>query len=211
MTNADPAAPWNPLTPAEAVRLFGDFSGSWCVAGGWALDLFVGHQTRSHADLDILIPRQDLDRVHGFLPDWELFGANSGELTAWPSDAALDPTTHDIWCRRDGGPWEFQLMVTDADGTDWIYRRNPVVRGGLSEMILWTGEAIPILAPEIQLLYKSRSPRPKDELDFQQILPRLGTTRRDWLADALTRTDPGNPWIERLLSWQGPLDSTTVG
>jgi hypothetical protein len=28
----------------------------WCVAAGWALDLFRGMQTREHGDIEIAIP-----------------------------------------------------------------------------------------------------------------------------------------------------------
>lgn len=27
----------------------------WCFCGGWALDLFMGEETRPHKDLDIMI------------------------------------------------------------------------------------------------------------------------------------------------------------
>jgi hypothetical protein len=32
----------------------------WWIAGGWALDLFIGDQTRAHEDLDVGILRRDV-------------------------------------------------------------------------------------------------------------------------------------------------------
>jgi hypothetical protein len=57
-----------------------------------------------------------------------------------------------------------------------------------------TDAGLPYLAPEIQLLYKSRNPRPRDESDFRLIAPRLDGDARAWLNDALARTDPGHAW-----------------
>jgi lincosamide nucleotidyltransferase A/C/D/E len=48
------------------------------VAGGWGVDALVGHRTRAHRDLDVLVPAPFVDAViaafgnHGFVPavDW---------------------------------------------------------------------------------------------------------------------------------------------
>src|SRR4051794_3932232 len=42
--------------PPDAVELFGDLPG-WWIAGGWAIDLWLGQQTREHVDLDIVTLR----------------------------------------------------------------------------------------------------------------------------------------------------------
>ncbi len=41
-----------------------------------------------------------------------------------------------------------------------------------------THETHPYLAPEIQLFYKAKGLRPKDELDFARTLPTLDQQRR---------------------------------
>jgi len=35
------------------------FKGFWCVAGGWAIDMFLGKQTRPHEDMEIVVLRRD--------------------------------------------------------------------------------------------------------------------------------------------------------
>ena len=35
----------------------------WCF-GGWAVDLWVGHQTRDHDDIDLMVWRSDEPRIH---------------------------------------------------------------------------------------------------------------------------------------------------
>ena len=117
---ADPASAWQPLSLRDIATLFSEFPGRWCIAGGWAIDLFLGHQTREHADVDVLVFRDDLQHLQSFLADWELFGASAGALTVWEVDSVLSSAMHNVWCRRNGGPWEFQLMVIESTPTAWI-------------------------------------------------------------------------------------------
>lgn len=61
-----------------------------------------------------------------------------------------------------------------------------------------TANGIPYLAPDVQLFYKAKNPRPKDETDLAAVLPTLTDDRRQWLADAITRTYGRHPWPDRL-------------
>jgi hypothetical protein len=53
---------------------------TWWVSGGQALDLFVGHPTREHADLDISILRMDAPLLHRLLLGWDLQLAHASVL-----------------------------------------------------------------------------------------------------------------------------------
>jgi len=44
---------------------------------------------------------------------------------------------------------------------------------------------VPYLAPEVQLLFKNKSDRPKDEIDATTVIPELRPQRRTWLARRL--------------------------
>lgn len=55
-----------------------------------------------------------------------------------------------------------------------------------------------MLAPEVQLLYKSKQPRPKDQADFEAVLPSLTGGQREWLRAALTIVSAGHPWLRVL-------------
>ena len=39
--------------------LMTDFEGSWCIAGGWAIDLYLDKETRTHGDIEVLVFRED--------------------------------------------------------------------------------------------------------------------------------------------------------
>src|SRR5688572_25039349 len=104
---------WEPLSVEEAAGLFTGAPFPWWIAGGWAIDLFIGHQTRPHADTDILILRQDQLAARATLADWDVHVADPpGSLRPWPLDETLPPHAHDIWCRRTpDAPWSLQLML----------------------------------------------------------------------------------------------------
>ncbi|MEV3980036.1 hypothetical protein [Nonomuraea sp. NPDC049758] len=54
------------------------------------------------------------------------------------------------------------------------------------------------LAPEVQLRYKSTAPRPKDEIDFETVLPLPDDGRRHWLAAASRTEHTPHAWLPRL-------------
>ncbi|MBN2056375.1 hypothetical protein JW905_15740 [bacterium] len=53
------------------------------LAGGWALDLFLGRRTRDHGDTDVLVVRRHQSGLWRHLRDWNLFKAVRGELLPW--------------------------------------------------------------------------------------------------------------------------------
>jgi hypothetical protein len=201
-----PLGPWRPWTPDKAAALFAALRVSWWIAGGWAIDLFLQRQTREHEDLDILVLRRDQHAVRTLLAAWDAQAAlppprdETWPFRPWRLDEALDEAIHDIWCRPNATqPWTFQLMINDTHGEEWLFRRLPTIRRSVATIGDMTPEGIPCLAPEIQLLYKAKGLRPKDEADFRQTLPVLNRERRVWLRDALTQAHPHHPWLDQLI------------
>ncbi|WP_086823556.1 amino acid transporter [Allokutzneria sp. NRRL B-24872] len=190
---------WEPATPAEVGALFAAFRGPWWIAGGWAIEFAINPSTvdgmRPHADIDVLVLREHHLGAHDVLPGWELWAADPpGTLRRWPPGEVLPPTVHDVWCRQSAeAPWRVQLMIDESRGTEWISRRGNGIRRPLAEIGQVTTGGLPFLRPEIQLFYKSRGMRAKDEQDFLAVLPHLGADQRRWLSDAMPK---GHPWRE---------------
>jgi hypothetical protein len=188
---------WDPLSPQEAASLFATYSGHWQIAGGWAIDMFLGAKTRHHADIDIQVLRENAAHLHRALPGWMLYLADR-VVCQWAEGDPLPSNVSDIWCRRPGRPWELQLMLGEREGNYWLFRRNHAVRRDLASITLQVN-GIPVLAPEIQLLYKSRLPmRDKDVSDFRHALPALGQARTAWLGDQLRLLYGNHPWLDAL-------------
>jgi hypothetical protein len=192
--------PWAPLGVGQAAALLGALPFPWWIAGGWAIDLAAGRQTRPHADLDILVLRRDALACQAALRGWDLHAADPpGTLRLWRAGEELPGPVHDICCRRDpAGPWLFQLMLGESEGDRWLFRRDPGVTLPLAALGRRTAEGIPYLAPAVQLLFKSRGRRPKDEADCAVALPLLDPEERRWLAAAIRRGDAHHPWLARL-------------
>ncbi|MEU6247792.1 amino acid transporter [Glycomyces sp. NPDC047010] len=187
---ADPAGAWDPPSLHEIQALLAGLDAPWWIAGGWAIELAVGRPVRPHNDVDVLMLHRDHPAIQAVLPDWEWWAADPpGTLRPWRPGEILPHHIHDIWCRPTADhPWSFQFMLDNADGDHWVSRRDPRIRRPIPDIGRTTHDGLPYLAPEIQLFYKSKGPRPKDELDFKAALPILTPEQRQWLDSAINLT-----------------------
>ncbi len=127
---------WDPITPAGAADVLSGLQCPWWIAGGWAIDLHVGHQTRDHDDIDVLILREDQLALQRQLAGWDLHAADPpGVLRPWRPGEVLPAAVRDIWCRRTPtSMWCLQLMIDDAKAGVWTYRRDARVRRPVAEL-----------------------------------------------------------------------------
>lgn len=189
---------WRPYPLTELPRLLRGTTARWWVAGGWAIDLFLCRQTRRHDDLDIEISRHDQQEVWRALSGWDIQVAADGRLRPLQTGEWLELGDDSLWCRPDAtAPWAIQVMLCEVEGSDWVYRRDARIRRPLAEAIRLNSDGLPFVAPEIQLLFKSKGMRAKDESDFSSALPRLNASSRRWLSQALRLVHPNHPWIAR--------------
>ena len=196
-----PYGPWDPLPPRQVAELFAGLSVPWWISGGYAIEAFVGRSIRDHDDIDIGILRADHLRVREAFADWDFHAADPpGTLRPWPLGESLSQSVHDIWCRPTAdAPWQMQLMLNEHDRHRWLFRREPAISRDMATLT-FLRDGIPYLVPEVQLLFKSKSPRPKDELDFEAAEALLDQDRRRWLAHAIAKCSPRHPWLSRLFS-----------
>ena len=89
-------------------------------------------------------------------------------------------------------------MLDDGGGDKWIFRRDREIWRPLEIAIRRSTEGIPFLVPEIQLLYRSKVVRPKDQADFEGVVSRLGEGPRAWLRASLARIQPNHLWLSQL-------------
>ena len=191
---------WEPFDPAKVVEVMHGCDVPWWVAGGWALDLFLGSETRPHADLDIAMLRRDQAALRDHLKEWDLrYATPDHRLEPWQQGRLLKLPLHAIWARRTPeAPWLCEFLLSDEAEGCWVFGGSPSVRLPLAEVGQPATSGLPILAPEIVLLFKADDPKPKDEADFEAVVPRLSPLRREWLANAIQHCHPGHRWIPRL-------------
>jgi hypothetical protein len=191
---------WERLRPEQVAGLLAGFDAPWWIAGGWAIDLFLGTETRHHDDVDVAVLRRDHLALHRLLRDWDLrYATAERTLTPWDG-RPLAPPVHAVWARRshdEDAPWTFEVLLNEHRDDRWVYRRDPAISRRLDHLG-GRRDGIPFLRPEVVLLYKSKRPTATDEIDFATVAPRLAESARAWLREALSTSAPHHPWLERL-------------
>jgi len=169
----------------------------WFLCGGWAIDAWLGEQTRHHSDVDIAVFHHDQRAILDLLPGWALVAHDPhvpDDTTQQWDGRDLDLPAH-IHVPTLASPlatsttlkhsaFEFEFILVERTGRGQIHHRSP-----------W---GLPAIAPEVVMFHKAvdnHTPRPQDEDDFVALLPTLDDAQRGWLRDALAE---GHPWLSRL-------------
>ena len=184
--------------PSQVAAHLAGTSAPWCVAAGWALDLFRGMQTRDHGDIEIAIPAAAFPEIRDRFPGYVFDVVSSGRI--W-KDASPDvlAVTHQTWLRDVAtGNYLLDVFREPHDGETWICRHDETIRLPYSEIIHHTPGGIPYLAPELVLLFKAKHARPKDQADFDETIPQMTAAQRQTLAGFLARAHPGHRWLANL-------------
>jgi aminoglycoside-2''-adenylyltransferase len=188
---------WKPWRPRELADRLRGVVVPWYVAGGWALDLYRGVETREHEDLEIGVPAAGFAAIRTALSEFDFDVVLDGRR--WPLDSPVFALSHQTWVKDPAtGAYRVDVFREPHDGETWICRRDEGIRIKYAEIILRTADGIPYLAPEIVLLFKAKWARPKDDGDLSGVLPLLGHDRRSALRDLVRRVHPGHRWFQRI-------------
>jgi len=88
MSTDIPYGSWEPLTLAAVLQLLADAPYTWGIAGGYAIEQFLATPIRDHADMDIMVFRDEQLHLHSHLADWLLYAADPpGTLRPWTAGA----------------------------------------------------------------------------------------------------------------------------
>ena len=185
--------------PLNVFSLMRDFKPNWFVAGGWAVDLFIGKETRLHEDVEIAVFRSEQIILQDYLDGWVLKKAVNKRLLIWKRGEHLKLPVHAIHCFNETvEPHFLEVLLNEKENGNWLYRRNTKVKMPLSDLYLTSESGIKFLRPEIVLLYKSKNPRLKDEQDFEAVVEYLDTKSKKWLKNALAVCYLKHHWEKRL-------------
>jgi len=182
----------------------------WWITGGWAIDLAVGHRTRDHADVNVMILERDEHALRGLGGVGIQLIAGGRPPGPWPAGRRLtavpDPGPNPgpkgglrrpvgpdrLVMRGSNLPVPVEVNPGSAVGAIWVYKKGShVFIRPLSDITRYWQD-IPFLAPEVVLLIKARPGlgRPRtdnDQRDFDAVLPVLSAQQRAWLKDAIER------------------------
>ena len=199
---------------------------NYAICGGHAIDLFVGRKTRPHKDLDVAAYWEDRDKLIQYMLDdgWDVY-----EPCGKPHLHKINNVNNqmriqdNIWCTKlSNKTYKFTeqekdmyavkydeceqtkldyiefLFKTIKDG-DFLYKRNHDIKLRLEKAIL-TANDIPILAPEMVLLYKSTAANETEyQMDFDNTLSELSKEQKAWLKNSLSIMFPdGHKWLDAI-------------
>lgn len=197
----DAHGPWAPLSVAEMQAAMAGFAAPWWIAGGWAVDLALGRQTRVHGDTDIAVLRRDQPALFEHLRGWDVQIVADGTFTPWREGDWLEGGARfQFWVRREtASPWAFEILLEETEGDDWLYRRRPGVRLPLARFGAADAAGAPHVSLPVALLYKSKGhDSPRNAADFAAAKAALDAPSRVWLTSALKAIEPDHPWIASL-------------
>ena len=186
--------PWKAWTPEDLAAPLSKVGSRWYVVAGWAIDLFLGRQTREHDDLEIGVPEAGFQLIQAALPGtWHVVGGGRARLVTPESLREHFQT----WLWMDGA-YRLDVFRDPHDGDRWVCRRDPSIFRPYEESLALSADGIPYLLPEQVLLFKAKYNRDKDRHDLAAALPAMRTDARSWLRDALAVIHPGHPWLDAL-------------
>jgi hypothetical protein len=162
------------------------FHRPWALCGGWAVDAWLGRQTREHLDVDLAIDDDDQLALRGYLRDgWLLNGHDPHDddsTQAWDGHP-LELPAH-IHARGHDLDLDFQLNAHAGDAL--VLGPTPRTSLARSEAVATSPWGLPTFTPVAILFFKRRGPvRPNDQTDIDLLTPLLGTPQQAWLSAAL--------------------------
>lgn len=187
------------------------FPAPWALCGGWAVDAWLGRQTREHVDVDIAVFVQDQAALLDHLRAWQLVAHDarwSGDTNEPWRGRPLEVPVH-IHARLDTGQdlpkkgplladqgFVLDIQFNDRSGDEWILWREPRLSIPRRQCVRQHAGGPPTVVPEVLLFYKAQDLRRRDRADFEALLPQLSGEQRAWLRAAVARI--GHPWLARL-------------
>ena len=184
------------LSPADVAAVMDDTGLWWAVAGGWAIDLWLGAQTRAHHDIEVILYRSEQSRLHEALDRaWELHCIDppGSGWRPW-NGAPIEQPSFQLQARSERG--EFDVFVETIVDSRWYFWRDARVTRTIDELVAVSTSGLPIVRPEVQLLYMAGSTDPKNQQDHDLARPTLDPQAEAWLDAAISTWRPGHPWVQ---------------
>ncbi|WP_455975446.1 nucleotidyltransferase domain-containing protein [Methylorubrum populi] len=190
---------WDAWTPHELRQRLREVIVPWYVAGGWALDIWHGKQTRVHEDLEFVALRHDADRFRNILCELDFFAVKDGIIEYLPPSVPVPSDVSQLWSGDiQRGVWRVDLMIEQGTPDLWVYKRNQAIKMARSDAVRVSEGGIPYLSPLIVVLFKAKHRRDKDRADFELCLPKFSAGEKEQLIIWLNDLHPNHEWLTPL-------------
>src|SRR2546426_11672541 len=160
------------------------FPRPWYIAGGWAIDIFLGRETREHDDIDVSVLRNDQAKLRTHLAAGAFEQFVDGRLLPRPDGDWLNLPVHEVHATSETRA-RVEFLLNESSGASWQFRRNPAITRRLDRIGMRTSAGVPFLVPEIVLLFKAKASGATDARDLVFIRTRLRDEPGRWLNNDL--------------------------
>ena len=156
------------LALVELLQLLEDFGIPVWLDGGWGVDALLGTQTRTHKDVDIILPVGDVAKLQEVL-SLTGFAVKEGkppDSFVLANGSGLEVDVHAIAFDDDGnGVYRMQ------NGEDWVYPAEGFTGRGFVR-----GRSVRCMSPTAQVLCHAHGyvPTEKDIRDMELLRERFG-------------------------------------
>ncbi|MGI9585269.1 MAG: nucleotidyltransferase domain-containing protein, partial [Acidimicrobiia bacterium] len=107
-----------PDAVGDLAERFGSHDVVWWVAGGYAIDLFLGWESRPHDDVDIEMFRADVNILDDVFGEWDFSVLSEGGSAAWRPTDVLPDDVYAVWARPSpDAPWFVEIILADGDAS----------------------------------------------------------------------------------------------
>jgi hypothetical protein len=210
------------ITDAQLLLYNGDFE--YAICGGYAIELFLQREIRTHGDIDVSVYWNERDKVILYMKSlgWDVYEMCGNGMAHFIKDINNQMRIkRNIFCIKDDCELvkispsnesdmyyiEFdrigqtklnfiEFLFNNRSEDEFIYARNERLTRSLSKAIMVRNN-IPYLSPELVLLYKSTDiEREGYWLDYREVICMMNWEQKQWLISALNDMYPsGHPWV----------------
>jgi hypothetical protein len=156
----------------------------WFFTGGWAIDLFLGNETRTHDNLSIGVYRKNQMKLYKYLEKPKKYYVDNTSLIGklikkeWNKEYLRLPI-YEVDIKYED--LQLNIFLNEKEDDYWAYGRDSKIMREEKNAILYTDKRIPFLCPEIVCLYKSIDLRDKDIKDISNALEKMNVQQKAWL------------------------------
>ena len=160
----------------QVAGLMRGFPHPWYIAGGWAVDLYLGRETREHDDIDVVILRKDQFELQRYLTNWAFVKVVDGQRLPWTDRERLDLPVHEVHATsRNRARIEF--LLNESSGGTWQFRRNLAVTRQLNHIGAQTSTGVRSSHPRLSCCSRRNPPRPRTRTISISSIPDWRTSR----------------------------------
>ena len=190
---------WDSWRPEELTQRLHGSGITWYVTGGWALDVFMGQQSRDHVDLEFATLPSDIPKARKALAELEFVALRNGGLSFLERDAYVPDDIWQLWgADFKSQAWRVDMMIERGTIDRLVCKRNSTISQPRDQITYLNDQGISFLTPANVLLSKAKHTEDKDVQDFDRVLPHLRSHEKVILRRWIVSEHSVHPWLAQL-------------